>query len=296
MIKNIDGVSEQFFDDGTEPRPFVPADQARVGIIPVPLEKTVSYLGGTLEAPDYVLDASRQVELFDPEFNSSPYLAGIHTYPAVDCSGRTEHVLFLIRARIESLSSSGQIPVCLGGEHTLTIAPVSELLNNHPALTVLHLDAHADLRESYGGSRLSHACVMRRIHEIGVPTVSVGVRSLSKEEAQYINKNDMAIYSGWEFGERGYPWKEIVAKLSEEVYITVDLDVFDPSEVPDVGTPEPGGLRWHDALNLFRTLRNSGRKIVGFDLVELCPKTDSVVSPFFTARLLYKMIGFFCRG
>jgi agmatinase len=287
--------AQQFLDDGSEPRPFVSPGQARIGILPVPLEKSVSYLTGTAAAPAAIIEASRQVELFDPELDTSPYLRGIHTYPPVDCSGDGEEVLAAIRQGVSSISSSGQLPVCLGGEHTLTLAPVKELSRKHPELKILHLDAHADFRESYAGNRLSHACVMRRIYELGLASVSVGVRSLSEEEAQFISDNEIVLYPEWEFSGRGYPWEEIVDRLPGEIYITVDMDVFDPAQVPAVGTPEPGGLGWHDALALFRTIRASGHKVAGFDLVELCPKTDSVVSAFFAARLLYKMIGYFCR-
>jgi len=284
----------QFLDDDSEPRPFVSPDQARVVILPVPLEKTVSYLTGTSAAPAAIINASRQVELFDPELDTSPYLAGIHTYPAAECSGDTEEVLEALRKKISSVTSAGQLPVCLGGEHTLTLAPVEVLSAKNPKLSILHLDAHADFRRSYRGSRLSHACVMRRIFELGPPSVSVGVRSLSEEEARFISDNEIVLYPEWEFSERGYPWDEIVGRLSAEIYITIDMDVFDPAQVPAVGTPEPGGLGWHDALSLFRAIRDSGRRVAGFDLVELCPRVESAVSTFFAARLLYKMIGYFC--
>lgn len=295
MNTTSNGVSDQFFDDGTDPRSFVSPDQARVGIVPVPLEKTVSYLAGTAGGPAAILEGSRQVELFDPEFGNSPFRAGIFTWPAVDCSGGIDGILSRIGDRVGALAATGRTPVCLGGEHTVTLAPVTVLQKQYPGLSILHLDAHADLRKSYGGGSLSHACVMRRIHELSVPSVSVGIRAISEEEAGFIAANNLSVYPDWKYAESGYPWKDIAAGLSPEVYITVDLDVFNPAEVPAVGTPEPGGLGWYNALSLFREVAASGRKVVGFDLVELCPREGEAVSPFFAARLLYKMIGFFCR-
>ena len=286
--------SLQFLDDGTSPKVYVSSASARVIVLPVPLEKTTSYLSGAAAAPKRILYASRQVELFDPELNISPYRVGIHTIPPLNCRGDMETSLKILRRTVGELVKEHKVPVCLGGEHTLSLAPIQALRERYPDLSIFHLDAHADLRDSYGGSGWSHACVMRRVYELGLPAVSVGVRSLSEEEAHFIKKINLPVYPGWEYAESGYPYQGIIESLSDQVYISVDMDVFDPSEVPGVGTPEPGGLRWHQALKLFRTLRDSGKKIVGFDLVELCPQKGSIISEFFAARLLYKMIGYFC--
>jgi len=269
---------------------------ARVVIIPVPLEKTVSFLPGTAGGPDRILAASRQVELYDPELAARPYRAGIHTCSPVDCAGGLEDCLNAVRETILSMAGDGRMPVCLGGEHSLTLGAVRALNELNPGFSVLHLDAHADLRDRYGGTPLSHACVMRRVRELGLPLVSVGVRSLSEEEADYLAAAGVRLYPGWEYLEREYPWPEIVGALADRVYLSVDLDVFDPSEVPGVGTPEPGGLRWHQALSLLRCLRDSGKSVIGIDLVELCPQKDSIISDFFAARLLYKMIGYFAAA
>ncbi len=268
-------------------------DAARVAIVPVPLEKTVSFLPGTAAGPARILAASRQVELYDQELAGSPYRTGIHTYPPVDCVGELEDCLETVRKRIHSIAGDGKMPVCLGGEHSLTLGAVQALNELNPGFSILHLDAHADLRNSYGGSRFSHACVMRRIRELGLPLVSVGVRSLSEEEADYVASEGVLLYPAREYDGRGYPWPAIAAALADRVYISVDMDVFDPSEVPGVGTPEPGGLRWYQALDLFRSLAEVGKSVVGIDLVELCPQRDSIISDFFAARLLYKMIGYF---
>ena len=286
--------SLQFLDDGTDPEVYATAEAARVVILPVPLEETVSYLSGTAAGPERILQASAQVELFDPELNVSPYRIGIHTELPIDCRGDVKASIQRIRRIIDKIIDQRRVPVCLGGEHTLSLAPIRALGERYPDLSIFHLDAHADLRDSYAGSGLSHACVMRRVHELGLPAVSVGVRSLSEEEALFIENENLPVYPGWEYAESGYPGREIIEALSDRIYITVDMDVFDPSEVPGVGTPEPGGLSWHQALRLFRHLRESGKTVVGFDLVELCPQKGSIVSEFFAARLLYKMIGYFC--
>jgi agmatinase len=263
-----------------------------VVIFPVPMEKTVSYLPGTAGGPARILEASRQVELYDPELDTSPYRAGIHTAEPIDCRGDSAACLEKIEAAVRALKGRA-VPVCLGGEHTLTLGAVRALRAAGEEFSVLQLDAHADLRESYGGSPFSHASVMRRVRELGVPLVSVGVRSLAREEADYIAAEQIPIYPGWKFADRDYPWAEIAGALEEKVYISIDLDAFDPSQVPGVGTPEPGGLSWNQALDLFRALRRSGKTLVGADLVELCPLDGSIVSEFFAARLLYKLIGYF---
>lgn len=222
---------------------------------------------------------------------TSPWRAGICTLEPVDCRGDPAGCLDRIEATVSGLEGRA-VPVCLGGEHTLTLGAVRALAKKGRDFTVLHLDAHADLRDSYGGTPLSHASVMRRVRELGVPVVPVGIRAVSREEADYIAAEKIRMFPGWEFPAGDYPWEEIAAALGERVYISIDLDGFDPSEVPGVGTPEPGGLRWYGALALLRALRGAGKTLVGADLVELCPLEGSIVSEFFAARLLYKLIGY----
>ncbi len=285
-------MADQFLDDGSEPSPAVVKDRAAVVIIPVPMEKTVSYLPGTARGPEQILKASRQVELYDPELGISPYRAGIHTLPPIDCRGDSSSCLEKIEQAVAALEGRA-VPICLGGEHTLTLGAIRGLNKAGNEFSVLHLDAHSDLRESYQQTPLSHASVMRRVHELGLPLVSVGIRSLSLEEADYLSTEEIRIFSGWEFSAGNYPWAEIADALSKRVYITIDLDVFDPSQVPGVGTPEPGGLSWQQAISLLRALRDAGKTLVGADLVELCPQSESIISEFFAARLLYKLIGYF---
>jgi len=284
----------QFLDDGSIKGIAVPREKAKVVILPVPLEQTVSYLPGTAAGPGKILAASTQVELYDPELDAYPYRVGIHTAPPVDCRGKIGLAMGRVASAVSPVIEEGKVPVCLGGEHTLSFAPIRKLKKRYRDLSVLHLDAHADLRDSYHGTPWSHACVMRRINELDVPTVAVGIRSVCEEEVNFVRRQSLPLFPAWEFGPSGYPWARIVSELSDRVYVSVDMDAFDPSEVPAVGTPEPGGLSWFDALKLFRLLARSGKKVVGFDLVELCPLASSAASEYFTARLLYKMISYFC--
>jgi len=284
----------QFLDDGSEPGIAVPLSAARVVILPVPLEQTVSYLPGTAAGPKKILEASTQVELYDPERGAYPYRVGIHTASPVDCRGDPAKVMDRLAAALSPWVEQGKVPVCLGGEHSLSLAPVRVLKERYPDLSVLHLDAHADLRDSYHGTEWSHACVMRRIADLGVPAVAAGIRSVCEEEVRFVESRRLPFFPAWKFGERGYPWEKIVRTLSGHVYVTLDLDAFDPSEMPAVGTPEPGGLSWFDAVKLFLLLARSGKTVVGFDLVELCPMPGDAASEYFAAKLLYKMISYFC--
>ncbi len=193
------------------------------------------------------------------------------------------------------LVDSGKLPVALGGEHTITAGLVRALAKKYPRLGALQLDAHADLRESYQGTPWSHACVMRRVLEHEVPIVQVGVRSLCYEEAQYAATRELPLYFARNILE-GSGWRrKILAHLPAEVYITVDLDVFDPSIMPAVGTPEPGGLGWYWVMELLREVAKM-RRVVGFDVVELAPQPGNRAPDFLGAKLVYKLLGYIFQG
>jgi len=176
-----------------------------------------------------------------------------------------------------------------GGEHSLSLGMVKALKEKVQDLSVLQLYAHADLRDEYLGTKYSHACVMRRIIEL-CPIVQVGIRSLSGEEQEFLARNDMHPFFATPISDLASP-EDITALLSDNVYVTIDLDVFDPSIVPAVGMPEPGGMQWHEVLNLLRTI-TSRRHVIGFDLVELCPKEGPASCAFLAAKLAYKLIGY----
>ncbi len=184
----------------------------------------------------------------------------------------------------------GQLPLILGGEHSLSAPPIAAVRDYFPDLTVIHIDAHGDLRDEYEGTRLSHASIERRVVEMGIPLIEIGIRSFSPEEAEFLkSKPDVAIVWGYQLanGTARIPWE----RLSKHTYVTIDLDAIDPSEMPAVGTPEPGGLRWYQLLDLFREICQR-TTIVGMDVVELCPMEGQTRADFLAAKLVYKMIGY----
>ncbi|OGC06608.1 agmatinase [candidate division WOR-1 bacterium RIFCSPLOWO2_02_FULL_46_20] len=269
---------QQFLDIETEYRGY---KKARFVVVPVPHEATTSYGTGAKRGPDAILRASRHIENFDEELGCEIYRqAPIHTLQPV--------AVKRLESRIAALLRDEKIPVILGGEHSLTtlgLKPIKKFYNN---ISVLQLDAHADLRDSYQGRKDSHACVMRRVLEI-CPAVQVGQRSISGEEWKFAKKTGQFRKIHWAGKLRALP--EIVRQLSSNVYISIDVDVFDPGIVPAVGTPEPGGLSWYEVLEILKKVC-SAKNVVGFDVVELSPRRDDLVSDFTVAKLVYKLMGY----
>lgn len=272
-------------------------DKSRAVIFPVPLERTTTYMTGTRNGPAAILAASRNMELYDEELGLEPYgKIGIATLPAIDTQdGTLEKVLAELHTTELALLADGKFPVVLGGEHSLTPPLVAAAAKKFSDLSVLQIDAHADLRESYQGNPASHASAMRRVVEV-CPAVQVGIRSLSAEEAEAIPKLRTKIY--WAKDIVGAPvegWMQrVVADLSANVYLTIDLDGFDPAFVPATGTPEPGGLDWHQVTSLVRAV-TAKKKIVAMDVVELLPQPGDHASDFLAAKLIYKILGYvFC--
>jgi agmatinase len=271
---------------------------SRAVIFPVPLERTTSYEHGTRNGPAAILAASRNMELYDEELELEPYKEiGIHTLPAIDTSdGTLNEVISEIFTAQLGLLEDGKFTVALGGEHSLTPPLVSATAKKFKDLSVLQIDAHADLRDEYHGNPASHACAMRRVVEV-CPAVQVGIRSLSVEEAQAIPHLNTSIY--WAKDIARAPLKSWIAKvladLSPNVYLTLDLDGFDPAFVPATGTPEPGGLDWMQVTSLIRAVADH-KKIVGMDVVELLPQPGDHASDFLAAKLVYKCLGYiFCQ-
>ena len=259
--------------------------KARYVVLSSPYEGTVSYGTGTKKGPNAIIEASRQVETYDIETGRDNAECGIYTSDELEVSHTTpekncEHV----QEAIQAVLSEGKVPILLGGEHSVSVGAFDAIAKTKkPAdITVLHLDAHADMRDEYEGTKHNHACAMRRCRE-KLHAVSVGIRSYSAEEADEIKKQKCDIY-GVEFDEA-----EVVKKLRKDVWITIDLDAFDPSECPAVGTPEPGGMRWKQTISLLRKVCEK-RNVIGFDVVELAPIPGSHVSDFLAARLVYKLI------
>jgi len=259
--------------------------KARYVVLSSPYEGTVSYGTGTKRGPAAIIDASRQVETYDLETGKDFAECGIYTADELEVSHSTpEKNCGYVQEAVEAVLKDGKVPLLLGGEHSVSVGAFNAIAAGGKAkdVSVLHLDAHADMRDEYEGTKCNHACAMRRCRE-KLHAVSVGIRSCSLEEAQEIKRQKCDIF-GAEFDEDA-----VVKKLRKDVYITIDLDAFDPSECPAVGTPEPGGMRWKQALSLLKKVCKE-RRVIGFDVVELAPIPGQHVSDFLAARLIYKLV------
>jgi|SRR5450755_428366 len=276
---------------GAPDAPYCNPETARVTIIPAPLEYSVCYMKGTAHGPQALLNASSQMELYDEELDCCPIEVGVYTRPLLDYTGM-DHAAALQRtgAAVREVLQRGQLPLTLGGEHSLSAPIIAAVHERYPDLTVVHIDAHGDLRDEYEGTPLSHACIERRVVAMGIPLLEIGIRSFSPEEAAFMQTQpDVAIVWAYQMarGIATIPWE----RLGKHTYVTIDLDAFDPGEVPAVGTPEPGGLSWYQVLDLFRKICRS-TTVVGIDVVELCPMPDQTRADYLAARLVYKMIGY----
>ncbi|MFQ5662252.1 MAG: agmatinase [Terriglobia bacterium] len=274
-------------------------ERARAVVVPVPLERTTTYARGTRKGPGAIIEASRNMETFDDELGGETYpRIGIATLEEMETEeGSLDSVLAHIRTTVMALLEEGKFPVLLGGEHSLTPAAVSAAARKFSDLTVLQIDAHADLRESYQGNPSSHACALRRVLET-CPAVQVGIRSLSKEEAAEIPKLNTRIFWAKDIVKRpATQWaEEVAAALSPHVYLTLDLDGLDPSIMPATGTPEPGGLSWEQVTHLLRIVARR-RTLVGMDVVELLPTPGLHAADFLAAKLIYRVLGYvFCQS
>lgn len=261
-------------------------------VLPVPYDHTTTFQSGTRKGPKAIIEASAYVELYDDELHMEPAESGIHTLDLLDVTVDPEETLYRIHTVITDILKADKIPVTIGGEHSITFGAVKALRDKYSNLSVLQLDAHGDLRKEYQGTGLSHACVMRRIADLNIGIVQAGIRSISKEEAEYIkNANNIFTYFAANIIDRDDWMDDAISHLSENVYITIDVDVFDPAYVPATGTPEPGGLDWYQVIK-FLNLVSKKKKVVGFDAVELCPIPGQIASDFFVAKLLYKLMGY----
>lgn len=264
-------------------------EEAAVVVLPAPLEATVTYRAGTRLGPAAIIDASRNMELFEEETGSEPHLAGIATLEEPELPTDPEAAVKLLEPVCAEVLAAGKLLVTLGGEHTVSLAPIRAARRVCGPLSVLQLDAHADLRDTYLGSPYSHACAMRRALEVA-PVVPVGIRSFSAEEAAFMRQEGLAPLLAQDITGRDFV-QEVIERLSPRVYVTIDLDVFDPSIMPAVGTPEPGGLGWYEVLGLLRQVA-AQRQVVGFDVVELAPLPGHPAPDYAAARLAYKFMAY----
>lgn len=285
MTKNL------FFLESEGGRPS--REDSLFHVLPVPYEKTVSYGTGTAEGPSAILASSQQLEAFDGI--SLPVEQGIYTHNAIDCSGTDVQVLAEIEKMTASIFTMGKIPVILGGEHTVSYGPIMAAKKHFDVIGVVHFDAHADLRNEMDGNKFSHACVMRRVHERGVPLVQIGIRSFSMEEQKYRDANsDIICYNASYIYRENCFSIEFPDDFPDDIYISVDVDGLDPSVIPHTGTPVPGGLFWYDFFKFVESIP-AGKRIIGFDVVELAPAEGSSVSDFAAAQLTYNLMGIISR-
>ncbi|MHB8624869.1 MAG: agmatinase [Aggregatilineales bacterium] len=290
---------ERFF--GLDDESSAAIDSA-VYVLPVPLELTTSYIGGTKRGPAALIEASQQVELYDFDYDCEPAPTyGVHTLPAL------HPTLESPQAAVESITSAvgellpalgDRLLVTLGGEHSLTPGVVAAIAPRYPDLIVVQIDAHSDLRDEYEGSHYSHACAARRILSYA-PVIQFGIRSACAEEMQFARTSDrvqilradaMRVDSA-----KTYLEKARAAVTGRPVYLTIDVDGLDPSVIRATGTPEPGGIGWYECLELIKTVAESGR-IVALDCVELCPSPGEQASAFTAAKLIYKTINYIMRA
>ena len=277
---------------GSEFLPVKPAE-ALFHVIPVPFEKTTSFGKGTARGPAALIHASQQLEAFNG--TDIPGEQGIYTTPAINCSGSATTVLGRISTAVSATLKAKKIPVLIGGEHTISIGAIAACKHHLPSFGVIQFDAHADLRDSYEGTSLSHACVMRRIVEMDVPILQIGVRALCIEEDVFRKERKIPCHDAAIIAEYGVPPKLVPASFPKNIYISFDVDAFDPSVVTATGTPVPGGLSWYQALLLLEYV-TEGRRVRGFDVVELAPRSHDNASTFAAAQLVYEIMGMVTRN
>lgn len=264
---------------------------AKYAILPVPYDGTVSYKAGTAAGPAEIIEASKQVEWFDEELLAEFHEAGIATYPPVPAADTPDEEVARIRAAAEPILREGKFLLTLGGEHSITAPVVAAVAAVHGPISVLQFDAHADLRDSYNGTKHSHAAVMRRVLDITPNIAQVGIRNFSREEFDNCREQIDRLIMPKQINEDPAWMDAAMALLGEKVYITIDIDALDPAFAPGTGTPEPGGMTWEQMTGLLRRVF-AERKVVSADIVEVMPIPPNHATEFLAARLAYKLIAY----
>jgi len=259
-------------------------------VVPVPFEFSTSYGKGTSKGPQAIINASEYVELYDEVLDCEVFKSGILTAEYPKYNNNPVEDFRQIEIEIKKHINRHKFVVALGGEHSISQAVFAAYNEKFSNLSVLQLDAHSDLRDSYEGSKYSHASVMKRIWELNRNIVQCGIRSLSKEEADFIEENNIHTFFAHELKSKNN-WDEVLDKLGESVYLTIDVDFFDPSIMPATGTPEPGGFYWNETMSILYKLFSS-KNVIGCDVVELSPIKEFHHSDFMIAKLVYKLFGF----
>lgn len=262
--------------------------QSEIIIVPVPYDETSTWMKGADKGPDALLEASVNLEFYDIETSSEAHLKGIHTIPPVLEKRTPEKLVEEVKNTVAKLLVEKKFPVVIGGNHTVSIGAARAMADRYSDLTVLQLDAHADLRPEYEGSANNHACAMARISEMA-PVVQLGIRSMSVDELPFLQRDRMFFAHDLHYSRDLY--KKALDKLTQNVYITIDLDVLDPSLMPSTGTPEPGGPAYFDLMHFLRDVIKN-RNVVGFDVVELCPSAANKAPDFIAAKIVYQLLSY----
>jgi agmatinase len=273
---------------GYLPDEYSDPENAGIVIIPVAYDGTSTWMKGADEGPNAIIEASANMELYDIETDSEVYKKGIFTENAIAGDMSTTEMIEAVNEAVEYYLEKDKFAVVIGGEHSVSIGSIRAHAERHANLTVLQLDAHADLREEYNGSKYNHACVMARAKEL-CPIVQVGVRSMDSSEKGSVDKSRM--FFAKDLCDNTDWIEKVTSKLTDNVYISLDLDVFDPSIMSSTGTPEPGGLLWYDVLTLLKAVSDK-KNVVGFDVVELCPDDRNKAPDFLAAKLIYKLLSY----
>ena len=268
-------------------------NRAKYVIFPVPYDGTSTFVKGSDKAPQAIIDASDSIELYDIEFDEKPYLKGIHTAKFVTENTSSESMVQAVYGEVKNCFNAKKIPIIIGGEHSVSIGAIQAANECHANISVLQIDAHADLRPVYNDSKYNHACVMRRAQEIcAAGVVQVGIRNVCEEEKEFIVPENI-FYAHRILRDKTEQWMpEALSRLTDKVYLTIDVDGFDPSVFPATGTPLPGGLLWTQTLDFLEQLFQQ-KTVVGFDIVELCPNPYDKSSDVAAAVLLYKILCLF---
>jgi agmatinase len=274
-------------------------ENSRIVILSAPYEASVSYGKGTSGGPKAIIEASHYIEFYDEEFNNELcFEKGIATIKAIDFKKlRDKPAIDKIYNKVKKVLEIDKFCIVLGGEHTISLAPIKAHSEKYKNLSVLHFDAHSDLRHKYQNNFYSHASVMARVCEFLDPKklVQVGIRAQDIEESKFIKSKKINTFYAWKIktGKYGNNWqKEVAKKLSNNVYVTFDIDYFDPAIMPSTGTPEPNGFQWNETMQIFREMNKLDKRIVGFDVVELAPVKNISHPDYLAAKLVYKLLNF----
>lgn len=269
-------------------------DKSQIAILPVPYDGTSTWIKGADRGPQALLEASFNMEFYDIETGTEVYRKGIATLPPVAEDSTPESMAEEVERRMDTLFDDGKFPVLIGGEHSVSIGAIRSAAKRYPGMSVLQLDAHTDMRDTYEGSPYNHACVMARAKEVAGNVVQVGIRSTCMaEEGQNIVADN--VFHAHVLKRRSDWVRDVLGRLAPDVYVTIDLDVLDPAYMPSTGTPEPDGLAYRDVLDLLRAVAEE-HHVVGFDLVELCPNDVNKAPDFLAAKLLYQFLSLLYAG